>query len=110
MFTFVTITGSFERPNGEPAQGTNTASLAQSIRNADEIVTPTPVLGELNAEGKLVMQSGAPFVLEATDDTGTEPAGVHYRFVLQLDNAPVRIFFAALPHATSPVDISTLEG
>jgi hypothetical protein len=110
-FTQVTITGTEERPSDEPASGTVTATLSEQIQNGTEIIEPTPVVGEL-VEGVLLDQAGEPFTLAANDDTGTTPTGSEYEFVLELDNAPVREFRAAVPH-TAPegkIDLTTLEG
>ncbi len=110
-FTSITVTGSFERPNGEPAQGSVVAMLSTTIQNGTEIIDPTPVMGVLNSEGKLVAESLGPLPLAANDDAGTEPAGSTYRFVVELDNAPPRSFDAVVPHTASSgiVDISALE-
>jgi hypothetical protein len=86
--TTVTITGTFERENSQPSQGTITARLNHPLTNATENIENTPILGELNAEGKLVAQSGEPFTLVANDDSGTEPAGTVYQFALLIDTAP----------------------
>lgn len=117
--TPIAITGAYARPDGSPAQGTITATLSEPIVNAKQVVEPTPIHGFLNAEGKLVqaikregvVESSVPFVLDANDDAGTEPKGSHYAFVVQLDNAPVRAFYASVPHAavSGTVDISELE-
>ena len=106
-FTLIEITATFETPEGEPAQGTVTATLLHRLTNGDTQINPTPVLGEL-IEGKLKLQDGEPFILPATDDTGTSPTGVGYYWSISLDNAPLESFEAPLPHAGSPVDLSTL--
>lgn len=110
-FTSITITGSFERPNGEPAQGTITATLSETVQNGTESIDPTPILGTLNGEGKLVNQALLPFTLVANNDTGTEPAGSMYTFVIELDSAPVRSFSAVVPHTASEgkIDLSVLD-
>lgn len=108
MFTVVTITGTFERPDGEPSAGTITAQLSQPMTNGEEIVEATPILGEVTG-GQLKAPSGEPFTLVANDDVGTEPVNVRYRFTLELDNAPVRSFFATVPHTVLTVDISELQ-
>lgn len=111
-FTTITITGSFERPNGEPAQGSIVATLSETIQNGTEIVEPNPVMGVLNGEGKLVSESLQPFTLAANDDTDTTPVGSTYTFLVELDTAPVRSFTATVPHAASEgkIDLSVLEG
>lgn len=110
--TQITVTGSFERPNDESAQGGVIATLSTAIQNGTEIVEPTPILGTLNEEGKLVSESLEAFKLVANDDPATTPTGSTYLFVIELDNAPVRSFSAVVPH-TAPggtIDLSTLEG
>jgi hypothetical protein len=109
-FTPITITGTFTKPDGSAASGTVTAILSMPLENGTAQVTPTPIVGILDASGALKDDSGlAPFVLEANDDTGTTPAGSTYEFLIELDSAPVRAFSAVVPHATSPIDITTLE-
>jgi hypothetical protein len=109
-FTLVTVTGMWETPEGgEAASGTVTATLRRTMRNGTTQITPRPVLGKLDGEGRLVTQDGGPFRLPATDDSGTTPVGVAYEWTVELDNAPLQHFFAPLAHATSPVDITTLE-
>lgn len=109
--TTVTITGTFENEDGTPAQGSVTAVLSEQIQNGTLIVEPVPILGRLNAEGKLVNQAGAAFTLVANDDTGTEPKGSRYQFTVTLSNAPVRTFDAVVSHlaAGGKVDLSELE-
>jgi hypothetical protein len=109
MFTMVEVTGTFETPEeGKPAAGTITATLERGMRNGTTEISPSPVVGHLDGEGKLVAADGGAFELPATDDTGTEPTGVQYGWVVQLGGAPLRTFTAPLPHATSPVDLSVL--
>jgi hypothetical protein len=110
-FTQVTITGTEERPNNEPASGTVTATLSEQIQNGTEIIEPTPVVGEL-VEGVLLNQAGEPFTLVPNDDVGTTPTGSEYQFVLELDNAPLREFTAVVPHTAveGKIDLTTLEG
>ena len=108
-FTAITITGTFVRPDGLPDQGTITATLSEPMTNSGETVEVEPILGMLNSEGELVAQSGEPFELFANDDVGTKPPGAEYAFVLQLDNAPVRAFSAAVPHAAAEGKIDLIE-
>lgn len=109
-FTLIEVTGTYQSPeDGKPSRGTITATLAQSLRNGAAQVNSSPVLGVLNSAGELKRQDGEPFKLPATDDAGTTPAGTGYEFVVQLDNAQPRAFFAPLAHTVSPVDLSTLE-
>jgi hypothetical protein len=106
-FTFIEVTAFFQTPEGQPAQGTVAATLLHRLTNGDTQINPTPVLGEL-IEGHLKLQDGEPFIMPATDDTGTTPTGVGYLWSISLDNAPLESFEAPLPHAVNPVDLSTL--
>jgi hypothetical protein len=107
--TPITITTTETRPNGEPAQGTITATLSEPITNGTTTIDPTPVLGELNEEGKLKAQSGASFTLVANDDTGTTPEGSEYTFLIEIDTAPVRSFKAIVPHTATEGKITLAE-
>jgi hypothetical protein len=110
-FTQVTITGSFIRPDGQPAYGTVTATLSEPIANSGQQIDPTPVTGVLVAGQLKDDTTELPFVLEANDDPGTTPAGSSYRFVIELDSAPVDEFAAIVPH-TAPgatIDLEALR-
>lgn len=109
MFTMVEVTGTFETPeDGKPASGTITAILERGLENGTTQISPSPVVGHLDEEGKLVGADGGPFKLPATDDVGTTPVGVMYGWTVTLSGAPLRTFTAPLPHAVSPVDLSAL--
>lgn len=109
--TPITITGTFVRADGTASQGTVTAVLTETIQNGVEIIEPTPLLGELNTEGKLKNQSQTAFVLYANDDAATKPQGSAYAFTLEIDNAPIHSFEAVVPHTAveGKVDLSELE-
>ena len=108
-FTLVTVTANELSPEaGKPVRGQVTATLMRAMKNGTVEVAPTPVVGAVNDSGELVLQSGKPFQLPATDDAGTEPSGVGYEWRIELGNARSRTFFAPLPHATNPVDLSAL--
>lgn len=111
MFTPITITMTDTRADQTPAQGTITATLSETIQNSGTVIDPSPVVGTLNTQGQLKNSSGQPFILVANDDPGTLPAGTVYRFVLQLDGAPVDQFEAIIPHtaAAGTIDLSTLR-
>lgn len=109
MLTSIIITGTFEREDGTPAEGSVTATLTAPIKNGTTSITPTPEVGVIQA-GKLLSQSLGAFTLIANDDTGTEPTGTSYMFVVELDSAPVREFYGVVPHAAGgTVDITALE-
>jgi hypothetical protein len=109
MFTMVEVTGTFETPeDGKAAAGTITATLERGLRNGTAEISPSPAVGHLDEEGKLVAEDGGAFKLPATDDVGTEPTGVQYGWIVELGGAPLRTFSAPLPHAVTPVDLSVL--
>jgi hypothetical protein len=111
-FTTITITGSFTRPDGQPAQGTVTATLSEQLENGTAIIEPTPIAGVLNAAGQLKDSSGLqPFTVVANDDPATTPQGSEYQFVLELDSAPVKEFSAVVSHSAvgGTVDLSALD-
>lgn len=107
--TFIKVTGAFERADKTPATGTITATLSGKITNGELTIEPTPILGELNNEGKLIAQSGGPFELAANDDPATLPVGTTYSFVVKLDNAPVREFDATVKHAAVKGEVTLTE-
>jgi len=96
-FTPITLVGLIERPDGSVAEGTFTVTLSEPMINGTTIIEPTPLTGKLTAGGP-VNSAGQPFVIEAVDDTGTEPTTAYYTFVLQLDNAPIDPFRAVISH------------
>ena len=113
--TRVTITGSFERSDGSPQQGTVTAVCSTTIENGGEQVSAAPIAGQLDDEGKLVNAEGGPLQLAANNDEGTEPGGSYYSFTVELSDAPLVFFTAVVPHDAPEVeghptiDITTLE-
>ncbi len=115
-FTLVTITADELRPDGQPASGTLIATLSEQLVNGAEIVEPTPITGILQAGALTDDSATLPFQLEAVDDVGTSPTGAVYVFVLELDNAPLVTFTAAVSHTASlvggvpTVDLSVLMG
>lgn len=109
-FTQISVTGSFDRPDGQPAQGTVTAALSARMVNGTEVIEPTPVTGYLDAAGQLVNDSGEqPFTVAANDDAATTPAGTVYRFVLELDSGPIDPFEASVPSAAPGATIDITE-
>lgn len=106
-FTPVTITGTITRPDGTNAEGSFTATLSGTMENGTTVIEPSPITGLLAASDP-VNTAGQPFVLEAVDDTGTTPTGRYYRFVFEVDNAPIDPFTAVLSHTTPTIDLSAL--
>ena len=109
-FTTVTITGSYETPAGQPAQGVITATLSEPIQNGTTQIDPTPIQGQI-VDGQVMDNSGElPFTLVANNDPATLPVGSSYQFTVELDNAPLQEFNAVVPY-TAPsgtVDLSAL--
>src|SRR5580700_453934 len=104
-FTEVTITGGpFTDAAGNPLSGTGTATLSDRLVNGTQEVEPEPVQGQLNAEGMWVNTSGEAYTLVAVDDTGTEPPGAFYSWVLNFDSAPIDPFEATISHVSGTVD------
>jgi hypothetical protein len=110
-FTSITVTAELTRADGSPSQGTIVAQLTRAMSNDGAEITPAPIEGRLDDEGKLVNNAGAAFVLAATDDPDTEPANASYQWTLTIDQAPTRSFFAPLSHSApeQTVDLSELE-
>lgn len=96
-FTAITITGTFENPDGSLSSGTFCATPSASLTNGSANATAAPVCGVLNDSGAIVAQSGQPFVINATNDAGTLPEGEYYTFTLQLDGQDLIEFNAPLP-------------
>lgn len=111
-FTLITITGGpFTRPDGQPAQGTVTATLSERIQNGADVVEPTPITGTLDASGMLQNDTGLqPFTVEANNDPGTVPQGSTYEFVIETDGAPIDPFVAVVPYSAGgqTIDLSAL--
>lgn len=95
-FTAITITGTFENPDGSVASGTFCAKPSAVLSNGSVEQSAAPICGVLNDAGQLVAQSGQPFVVNATNDSGTTPEGEYYTFTLQLDGQALIEFAAPL--------------
>ena len=111
-FTTITLTGSWERADGQPASGRLTATLSTALRNGAVVLGRTPITGILNAAGQLADHTGQqPFTLLAVNDPATVPTGAVYKFVLELDGSPPVPFTAVVPYNApgATVDLSTLE-
>ena len=102
-FTQVTVTGSFETPDGEPALGTVTAELSEPIKNAGTWV------GDAKVVRSLVKGEIADLHLVANDDPGTTPEGSFYTFTVALDGTANRVYTGSLPSGSGPIDIRSFE-
>jgi hypothetical protein len=107
-FTMVTITSSLDDPEGNPANGTATVKLTETLVNGTEVV-PAGSVQAVITNGQLLKPDGqGAFELAATDDVGTQPEGAEYEWVILLDgNAEPIAFTEPLPHSPSTVDLST---
>lgn len=111
MFTPIMITGTFERADQAPAQGTVTLTLSARIQNGLIIIDTEPIVARLGAAGQLINSYGGPLVVVANDDPGTLPAGTSYAFLIETDAAPAHRFSAVVPHAAAgaSIDITALQ-
>jgi len=131
-FTLITVTGQWQNPDGSPLQGTVTARLDRQIANSGKIAAAIPVVFTLDSTGALVGNPGSsasqvdpppsplPAQLVANNDTGTEPPGSTYHWVIQVGgtpspqmvgyNSPPIEFDHILDHAApgATVDIGTM--
>jgi hypothetical protein len=85
-----------------PASGTLTFTATQAMTNGDVVLPPSPVTVTLDEDGHFSL------TLAANDDAATVPQGVQYGVTEQIAGAQPRDYSIVVPHATNPVDISTL--
>ena len=105
--TSVTVTHTFENPDGTPASGSVTFALTKRMTNGTQTVVPGEVTAPLDASGHL---SAA---LWANNDTGTSPGDAQYActFRIATSGAPCTDgpFFITVPSGLgSSVDLGTL--
>lgn len=108
-FTPITITADLTTADGNPANGTLSATLVTVITNDGQTNAITKIAG-LFVNGALETLAGAPFVLDANDDTDTLPNDSYYQFAIDLTGTPTYQFNAVVPSASedATVDISVL--
>lgn len=82
-FTPITITGAIVGPDGSAAKGRITALLSETLTNGAEVEEPVLVTGELGGANPLT-ETGAPFVVAANDDAGTDPPRSFYTFTTEI--------------------------
>ncbi len=104
MRTSIAVQGLFLGGDGSPSSGTFSATPNSTVTNGETEYPATPVVGELNPAGQIVAQSQEAFVIDATDDEGTEPEGSSYTFILELDGTSLREFSAAVPAASTAAE------
>jgi hypothetical protein len=102
MYETVTLTGTYQLPNGTPAKGT-----VEIIPSERLIVDDT---GDVILSGRVKVQldeTGSFSVdLPATDDPGLNPTGFGYTLVAKLHHAHLAAVSFSLPAAVSPVDVT----
>ncbi len=101
-FTLVTISATYHNEDGSPASGSVHFSLTAPLANGGEIREPTTVVATLDGGGRISL------LLPATDDPGTLPGGVTYLVQEQISAAPMRLWYVAVPRASSTLDLSTV--
>lgn len=101
-FTLVEVSGTVTGQAGQPASGTVTFTLTQSMSNGNVIVPPQPVVATLSGSGHFSVW------LYANDDLGTVPQGVRYGVTEQVAGAQPRDYFIVVSHVASTADLSTL--
>ena len=108
-FTPVTVTGTWTNPDATAASGKVYATLSEALTNDGTTTAALAVCGVLDETGALMDRDGGPFELNATDDPGTTPEDAFYTFSVRIDGQDLLEFNAALPHASSPVALLTLQ-
>ena len=102
-FTQVTVTHTFQNPDGTAAAGTVRFSLSERMTNGTVSVMPAePVTATLDASGNISV------ALPANDDTGTAPSTAHYDVTIDITGARTEEYAIVLSHTTTPVDLGTL--
>ena len=93
-FTAITITGSWEDAAGNPATGSVTFKLTESMQDATsgEIVSPSTITAEL--ESGAISQS-----LLANDDSTTTPTGAQYSVTETIGGTVRPSYLITVPHA-----------
>lgn len=103
--TSVTVTGHYQRGDGNPATGFVSFLPAVPVLDpaGPAILPAVPVTVPLGPDGAFST------ALAATDDTGTSPSGWTYTVVETLDGAVRRSYAIEVPKASAPtVDLSAL--
>jgi hypothetical protein len=101
--TSVTVTGHYQRGDGNPATGFVSFLPAVPVLDpaGPAILPAVPVSVPLGPDGAFST------ALAATDDTGTSPSGWTYTVVETLDGAVRRSYAIEVPKASAPtVDLS----
>ena len=99
----VVVTGNFQDPAGFPQSGTVTFTPSAEVTDATGMVVIPPVPRIYH----LLSGAFTSDPLAATDNADLSPAWT-YEVTVCLTGAPGFSFSCALPHTTSPVDLSAL--
>ena len=91
-FTSITVTGTYEDPIGDPAEGRVTFKLTSTMRQPEGNLTivPTDVVATLDGNGEFSI------VLPANNDTGTVPTGVAYEVTERIRGAALNKYFISI--------------
>ena len=91
-FTSITVTGTYEDPIGDPAEGRVTFKLTSTMRQPQENLTivPTDVVATLDGDGEFSI------VLPANNDSGTVPSGVGYEVTERIRGAALNKYFISI--------------
>lgn len=107
-FTQVTVTGSYQLPDGTPVDGTVTFTPTQAMSNVAaeaEVSVSAPVVAAI--VGGEVTAS-----LAATNDSGTTPTGVTYKVEVRShrhSGLVEQVWWLAVPAAGGAIDLATVE-
>ena len=91
-FTSITVTGTYEDPIGDPAEGRVTFKLTSTMRQPQGNITivPTDVVATLDGNGEFSI------VLPANNDSGTVPSGVGYEVTERIRGAALNKYFISI--------------
>jgi len=91
-FTSITVTGTYEDPIGDPAEGRVTFKLTSTMRQPEGNLTivPTDVVATLDGDGEFSI------VLPANNDSGTVPSGVGYEVTERIRGAALNKYFISI--------------
>jgi len=91
-FTSITVTGTYEDPIGDPAEGRVTFKLTSTMRQpaGNLTIVPTDVVATLDGDGEFSI------VLPANNDSGTVPSGVGYEVTERIRGAALNKYFISI--------------
>jgi len=105
-FTSITVTGTYEDTNGDPAEGRVTFKLTSAMRQPAQNLTivPTDVIATLDGDGEFSI------ALTANNDSGTVPSGVGYEVTERIKGAALNKYFISIDEnaVNGTVDLADL--